>query len=103
MQRTKAGLTLEKMLFGMKNRYLLCWGGEDKDAAYDCGCCMAHNHIILHSCGCICHERIEEMSKANNMAFFLQTAESLDLVPQADWFTAPRDRENEKPVEDGEL
>ena len=58
IHRTDTGLLLEKILHGMKDRYALCWNGEDANfESYDCGCCLMR---VVDSkdfaCGCVCHD-----------------------------------------------
>jgi hypothetical protein len=86
MHRTKAGLLLEKILNGNKHRYLLCWNGEREDSEespYDCACCITWSDNELYQrCGCICHERIEEMARVPHIKLWLLALESMDELPK---------------------
>lgn len=46
------------------HRWLLCWNGET-ETGFDCGCClMGYPKCEQYGqCGCICHERINSLSK----------------------------------------
>lgn len=70
----------------MKNRYLFCWNGEQDggiEAPYDCACCITWSDDELYQrCGCICHERIEEMSRVRHIQLFLLAAEAMGEMPK---------------------
>jgi hypothetical protein len=86
MYRTKAGLILEKILHENKHRYLLCWNGEAEDSEespYDCACCITWSDNELYQrCGCICHERIEEIARQRGIKLWLLAMESMDELPK---------------------
>jgi hypothetical protein len=80
--RTKAGILLEKFLNDNKNRWLLCWNGEDGDSAYDCACCMTWiDEAMLNICGCVCHKRIEDMARVQSMTLMLLAADAMGEMP----------------------
>jgi hypothetical protein len=79
MRRTKQGLILEKILSSCKDRYLLCWNGEDDP--YDCACCLTWPADQSPSCGCICHTRIEEMVSHPHIKLWLVAAEAMEHLP----------------------
>jgi hypothetical protein len=100
MLRTKAGLTLEKLLSGMENRWALCWNAREEsnglfDSPFDCACCITwaggtEDKFLTDSCGCTCHRRIEEMAQTYGMKMFLLALASSDIMPfipknEKDW------------------
>lgn len=95
VRRTKQGLLLEKLLHGMKHRYLLCWNGEEEDSLespYDCACCGTWpDEDLYRNCGCICHTRIESMSSSPHIKLWLLAAKSMEEFPvifhsEDEWF-----------------
>ena len=108
MRRTKAGLVLEKILHGMKYRYLLCWSGNEADrewGAYDCACCITYvgEDTAVAGCGCVCHQRIEKIVQNPDLRMFLLAlsgSEEMPFVPKdyADWMTYNRKLKREHDV-----
>lgn len=116
MRRTKAGIVLEKLLHGMKYRYVLCWSGNEADmewgGAYDCACCIAYvdEDTAVSGCGCVCHQRIEKIVQNPDLRMFLlalSSSEEMPFVPKdyVDWMTYNRKLKREHDVwrKDGSL
>ena len=88
-RRTKQGLILEKLLHGMKHRYVLCWKGPSSPEeafwgtdCYDCACCITYaNSEDVSGCGCWCHDRIEAMANSREMLMFLLALDASKEMP----------------------
>ena len=80
--RTESGLNLEKIFSELKHRYLFCWNGEPEGSTYDCGCCMTWpDDATYRVCGCVCHERIEEMANLPHIKLWLVAMKSMGELP----------------------